>query len=161
VTVVLNVVIASKWKLPTYFGLEGDVTLVEIYRHDVQRAARTSVKVGTIEKDTRVLDELRDDLAILFDTSGSLLTLGFKLPLVTRETLGCFFNAAAVIFVCEMCAVTATPLHELRTRTSEDALAAVSENTRPVAFEKRHVEHPGSLVVLVLETDPLVGVTWY
>ena len=54
--------------------------------------------------------------------------------------------------------VRATPLHQLRCRPGEHALAPVAEDARPGAGHERDVELPGSLLVGVVEADPLVGV---
>ena len=63
-----------------------------------------------------------------------------------------------VLLVGEMGAVAAATLDEFGRGLGEDALAAVTEDAGPIAFEERHVEHPGPLALGVVETYPFVGV---
>jgi hypothetical protein len=106
------------------------------------------------------LDESGDDFAALFHACGTGFALRLELPLVSGEALGGFFDPAAVFLINEVGAVTATSLNEFGRGASQDTLAAVAKDARPVAFKKRDVKHPRSFALGVFETHPLVGVTW-
>ncbi len=156
--VVLDVVVTSKRELPADFWLERNVTLVVVHGHDVQRTTRPAMEVGSVEEDARVLHQSGDDFAVLLDARGAIFALGLELPLVLGETFGGALDSALVLHVAEMSAVTATTLDEFGRGLGEDALAAVAEDAGPIAFEERHVEHPGPLALRVVETHPFVGI---
>src|SRR5665213_1028409 len=161
VSVLFDLVVAPQWELPADLGLQRDVTLLVVDRHDVERASRTAMKVGSIEKDARVLDEPGDDLAVLLHARRSLTALGLELPLVGAQALGRFFHATLVLFVRKVRPVAATALDELGRCLGQHPLAPGPEDALPVALEERHVEHPRALTFRIFETDPLVGVRGY
>jgi hypothetical protein len=161
VSVVFDLVVASKRQLPADLGLQRDVTLLVVDRHDVQRTSRSAMKVGSIEEDARVLDEPGDDLAVLLHARRTLTALGLELPLVGGQSLGGFFHAPLVLFVREVRSVTTTALDEFGRRFGQHALAPGPEDALPVALEEGHVEHPRALAFRIFETDPLVGVRRY
>lgn len=147
--------------MPADLGLERDVTLVGVYGQHVQGASRSAVKVRTIQEDAGILHQLGDYFSILLHSRGARVALGLELPLIIGESLGGLLDPATVLFVSEVGPVAAASLDQFGRGTSKNALAAVTEDAGPVTFEERHVKHPRSLVLVVLETDPLVGISWY
>jgi hypothetical protein len=119
------------------------------------------VKIWTIQEDAGILHQLGDYFSILLDSRGARVALSLELPLIIGEALGGLFDPATVFFVSEVGPVAAASLDQFGRGTSKNALAAVAEDAGPVAFEERDVKHPRSLVLVVLETDPLVGISWY
>ena len=113
VPVVLDLFVASQRQLPAHLGLERDVALVIIDRHHVQRTARASMEVGTVEKDARVFNDSRRDLAVLLDSGRAGFSLGLELPLIVRQAFGRFFDPTLILFVSEVRAVAAAALDEL------------------------------------------------
>jgi hypothetical protein len=61
------------------------------------------------------------------------------------------------LLVNEVCAVAAAALHELFSRTSQDALASVTENAGPVALQEGDVKNPGTFLVGIFKADPFMG----
>ena len=119
------------------------------------------MKVGSVEKDARVLYQSGDDFPILFHSRGALAAPTLELPLIVGEAFRGFFDPALIHLVSKVGAVTAAALHEFGSGSGEYTLAPIAEYARPVAFEERHVEHPGALYIIVFKTDPLVGINWY
>jgi hypothetical protein len=158
VSVIFDLVVSSQRELPADLGFQGNVTLLVVDGHDVECTARSAMKVGTIKEDARVLDQSRDDLAVLLHARRTLAPLGLELPLVGGEAFGRLFHAALVLFVREVRPVTATALDQLGGGLGQYALAPGPEDALPVALQKGDVEHPRSLAFGVFETDPLVGV---
>jgi len=116
------------------------------------------MEIRTVEEDARVLDEFGDDLAVLLHAGSAVLALGFELPLIVGEPFGRSLDTLLVFLISEVRAVAATTLYQFGRGFGEHALATVAEDTRPIAFEERHVEHPGTLAFLVVETNPFVKV---
>jgi hypothetical protein len=118
------------------------------------------MEVGAVQEDARVIDQPRRRFAVLLDLGGALLTAGLELPLIIGESPGRQFDPLTIVFVGEMSAVTTATLHEFRRRPGQDSLATLAEDALPVAFDERRIDHPGALVGVVFEADPLVGITW-
>ena len=124
---------------------------------DVEGAADTPGEPGLVEEDAGVIDEPRHDLAVLVLVDDALLG-AVVLPLLGAEGGRRLLDAAGVLLVDQMGAVAAAALHQFWRGAREHPLAAVAEDTGPVARQERDVERPRPLLLVVLEADPLVRV---
>ena len=131
---------------------------------DVQRAPGAAGEAGSVEEDAGVVDQAGDrDLgAVVGRLAGTeeppAPGLGVELHLVGPEAHEPGDDVGDVLLVDEVGPVAAAPELELRGRLVEDPEAPLAVDAPVVGAQERGVEHPGALLVGVLEADPLMNV---
>src|SRR5664279_3566698 len=126
-------------------------------RRLVQGAAGAGREAGSVEEDAGTVHHPGAEIAVGQLLDHALLALLVELPQVGGEFGGGAFDGAGVLLAGEVGAVGAAALDQLGCRSGEDALTALPEDAHPGAGQEGDVEHPGSLLVRVVEADPFVG----
>ena len=154
--------------LPADLGLPVEGPLTGVDCGDVQRTAGAALEPGPVEEDARTVDGASEGgrfeftLVVLpgvaLGREAVLLRTFAELHVAFLHPLEAPCDIREIVGVDEMSAVRTAAVHGVGIGIVGDALAPVAVDAGVVRAEVRGVEQPGSVLVRVLERDPLVEV---